>query len=283
MIIDSHAHINFSAFKDDREEIIKKCLDENIWIINVGSQYDTSKKAIEIAEKYEKGVYATIGLHPMHLNSGLVKMKIDKEEIEFKSREEKFDYEAYRTLAKSKKVVAIGETGFDYYFRPKTTVKKELFKQKQKEAFLEQLKLAKELNLPVIYHCRMANKDLFKTILEYSDLRPKKAVAHSFVGNMEELKQHLDFGNFIGFNGIIFKNIPGMNFEEIIFKTPIEKILIETDCPYLSPPPEIGERNSPLNLRYIIQKIAGIKKESFEKIKKITTQNAKNFFEIDKA
>lgn len=280
MIIDSHAHLNFKAFEKDRNKIIKECLENDIWMINVGSRYDTSQKAIEIAQEYEQGVYAAVGLHPIHLDTGLVKMRVDTEEIEFKSREEGFDYEKYKELANSKKVVAIGETGFDYYWRPKTTAKKELFKQKQKELFLKHLELAKELNLPVIFHCRMAYQDLIKTLLENLELKTKRAVAHSFVGNVEELKKILDFGYYIGFNGIIFKKIEGINFEEIIKETPMEKILIETDCPYLAPPPFQNQRNAPLYVKYIAEEIARIKKISYDEIAEITTKNAKELFNI---
>jgi len=280
MLIDSHAHVNFSAFKEDRDKIIKECLENDVWMINVGSRYDTSRKAVEIAQNYEKGVYSAVGLHPIHLDTGLVKMRVDAEEIEFKSKEEKFDYDAYKQLAKSKKVVAIGETGFDYYWRPKTTAKKELFKQKQRELFLEHLKLAKELKLPVIFHCRMAQKDLIKTLLENPELKPEKAVAHSFVGSKEELKQYLNLGYYIGFNGIIFKKIEGINFEEVIKETPLDKLLIETDCPYLSPPPFLGERNTPIYVRYIAEKIAQIKNKKIEEIESTTAQNAKTLFNL---
>jgi TatD DNase family protein len=207
MLIDAHAHLNFNSYKRDLDEIIKRTLDNDIWIINVGSQYTTSQKAVEIAQKYEKGVYAAIGLHPIHLNAGLVKIKLDKEEIAFNSREENFNYEEYKELAKNKKVVAIGEIGFDYYYKPKTKKKLELFKEKQKEVLSQQLKLAKEINLPVIFHCRMAHQDLIEFLRENRDIKPEKAVAHGFVGNSEELKKYLDLGYFIGFNGIIFKKI----------------------------------------------------------------------------
>ena len=280
MLIDSHAHLNFSAFKEDRDKVIKECLGNNIWMVNVGSRYDTSQKAIEIAQEFEQGIYATVGLHPIHLDTGLVKMKVDKEEIEFKSKEEDFDYEKYKELAQSKKVVAIGEAGFDYYWRPKTTKKKEIFKQKQKEIFLKHLKLAKELNLPVIFHCRMAQKDLIGALLESPELKPEKAVAHSFVGNLAELEQYLNLGYYIGFNGIIFKKIEGINFEEVIKETPLDKVLVETDCPYLAPPPFLGERNTPLYLNYIVERVAEIKKETPEKIAEITVQNTRELFKI---
>ncbi|PIZ90220.1 hypothetical protein COX87_01705, partial [bacterium (Candidatus Moisslbacteria) CG_4_10_14_0_2_um_filter_36_61] len=120
MLIDTHAHLNFNIYKNDYDEIIRRSLENNTWMINVGTQYNTSKKAIEIARRYKSGVYAAIGLHPIHLETGLVKIKNDTEEIEVNTKEEDFDYEKYKGLAQSKKVVAIGEMGLDYYYRPKT-------------------------------------------------------------------------------------------------------------------------------------------------------------------
>ena len=180
MLIDTHAHVNFNAYKDDADEVVRRSLDNDIWMINVGSTYETSKRAVEIAEKYEKGIYAAIGLHPIHLSSGILKTKIDPaelpsgthgasaEEIEFETKEEEFDYEKYRELINrcliggpsKRRVVAIGEIGLDYYYRPKTKIKLEQFKEKQKEVFLKQLELAKELDLPVIFHCRIAHDEL---------------------------------------------------------------------------------------------------------------------------
>jgi len=252
-------------------------------MINIGTQYDTSKKAIEIAQKYKEGVYATVGLHPIHLETGLMKIKNDREEIEVKRREKEFDYEKYKELAKSPKVVAIGEIGLDYYWRPKTTKKKELFKQKQKDLLLKQLELAKELNLPVIFHCRMAHEDLLE-ILNYR-LKTKnyklEGVMHGFVGTTEQLEKYLELGLYVGYNGIIFKNIEGIDFEENIRKTSLDKILIETDCPYLSPPPFGGQTNEPIYVSYIAEKIAKVKNLSYEKISSITTENAKKLFKGD--
>lgn len=256
MLIDTHAHLNFNAFKNDIDEVIQRSLKNNIWMINIGSNYETSKKAVEIAEKYQKGVYAAIGLHPIY-------------------KEENFDFQKYKELAKSKKVVAVGEIGLDYYRRPKTTKKKEIFKQKQKELFLKQLELARELNLPVIFHCRMAHQNLYEIL--NSKLR---GVIHGFVGTVEELEKYLKLGFSIGFNGMIFKNIERVNFEKLISKTPLKKILIETDCPFLTPPPFENQRNEPLYIKYIAEKIAKIKNSNFEKIIRITTENAKELFKI---
>ena len=292
MLIDTHAHLNFNTYKADSTEVIKRTLENDVWVINIGTQYDTSKKAVEIAEKYEKGVYAAIGLHPIHLNAGLVKMKLDQEEVAFNSREEEFDYKKYKELAENEKVVAVGEIGLDYYYKPKTKRKLELFKEKQREALLKQLNLAEELNLPVIFHCRMAHEDLLE-ILNYKlkAINYKlRGVMHGFVGTTEQLQKYLKMGFYIGFNGIIFKNIEGINFEENIRKTPLNRILIETDCPYLAPPlpvealakagPFENQRNKPLYIKYVAEKIAKIKNLSFEEIAKITTENAKELFKL---
>jgi len=281
MLIDTHTHLNFNAYRVDFEEVIKRTLEGDVWMINIGTQYDTSKKAIEIAENYGKGVYAAIGLHPLHLES----RKMDALEIGsqiggVKTRAEEFDYQKYKELAKSKKVIAIGEIGLDYYYKPKTKIKLNLFKQKQKELLLKQLKLAKELNLPVIFHCRMAHQDLIQFLKENKAIKPKNAVAHGFVGNSEELEEYLDFGFHIGFNGIIFKNIEGIDFRENIRKTPLDKILVETDCPYLTPPQAEGQRNEPLFVKYVAEMIAKIKNLSYEEVANTTTKNARKLFEI---
>jgi len=274
MIIDTHAHLNFNAYKNDVDEVIKRSLENNILMINVGSQYSTSKRAVEIAERYERGVYAAIGLHPIHLAEGIFKVKLDQEEIAFQTKNEEFNYEKYKELAKSKKVVAIGEIGLDYYYRPKTKIKLEEFKNKQKEVFLKQLELAKEINLPVIFHCRAAHNDLITTLQQYNN-RTIRGVIHCFTGNWQEAETYLTMGFYLGFNGIIFK----LNLDEVIEKTPLDKILVETDCPYLTPPPAEG-RNEPLYVKYIAEKIAKIKKINYKEISEITTKNAKKLFNI---
>jgi len=292
MLIDTHAHSNFNAYKFDADEVIRRSLDNGVWMINVGSQYETSKRAVEIAERYKAGIYAAVGLHPIHLANGIFKIpkpagragipvaegdlgtKIDQEEIEFRTREEDFDYEKYKALANSPKVVAIGEIGLDYYYRPKTKIKFQQFEKKQKEVFLKQLELAKELNLPIIFHCRAAHDNLITTLEHYNN-RTIRGVVHCFTGTWEQAKKYLEMGFYLGFNGIIFK----LNLDEIIKKTPLEKILIETDCPYLTPPPMNG-RNEPLYVKYVAEKIVELKRESLEKITQITTENAKDLFRI---
>lgn len=290
MLVDSHAHLNFAAFKNDFDEVIKKCLDNNIWVINVGTKYETSKRAVEIAQKYEKGVYAAVGLHPIHLETGLVKIKNDTEEIEMKTREEWFDYEKYKELAQNKKVVAIGEAGLDYWYKPKTKIKLQRFKEKQRTVLCRQLDLAGELNLPLIFHCRMAHAEFLEVlkskILQGESLTPCgagenqnlriKGVIHCFTGDWTQAKKYLEMGFYLGFNGIIFK----LNLDEVIKNTPLNRILIETDCPYLMPPLVKG-RNEPIYLKYIAEKVAEIKGIAPEKIIKTSAENAIKLFRLE--
>ena len=312
MLIDTHAHLNFNAYKDDADEVIRRSLDNNVWMINVGSTYETSKRAVELAEGYPQGVYASIGLHPIHLAKGIFKTKIDKEETEFETKEEEsknvrsfppslspsessvFNYEKYKELAlrqgsgqAKSKVVAIGEIGLDYYYRPKTKKKLEIFKKRQRTVLCQQLELARELNLPVIFHCRAAHNDLIEILNSnfYFLNSGLKGVIHCFTGTQEQAEKYLEMGFYLGFNGIIFK----LSLDEIIQKTPLNKILIETDCPYLTPPlpaealakagPMTG-RNEPLYVKYIAEKIAKIRNISYEEITKAVTENAKRLFKI---
>ncbi len=285
MLTDTHAHLNFNAYKKDLNEVIKRSLENGVEIINIGSQYETSKRAVEIAERYEKGIYAAVGFHPTHAATDLVKVKMDPEEVAAEEEKEKeFSTEKYRLLAKSKKVVAIGEIGLDYWYRPKTKIKTEQFKERQKNIFLKQLDLAKELNLPVIFHCRVAHDDLIEILSQQSasGVERIKGVIHCFTGGWEQAKKYLEMGFYLGFNGIIFK----LDLNEIVEKAPLDKILIETDCPYLVPPlarrslEGEGGRNEPIFVKYVAKKIAEIKKVSFEKVAETTTQNARNLFGI---
>jgi len=274
MLIDTHAHLNFNAFENDFDKVIKGSLAEDIWMINVGTKYETSKRAVEIAEKCKEGVFAAIGLHPIHLGTGLVKIKMEPEEGNFSPKGEDFDKEKYKKLADSKKVVAIGEIGLDYYYRPKEEEKFEALKREQKKLLLEQLKLAEELKLPVIFHCRKAHDDLIKILKDFQgELR---GVIHCFTGRWRQAEEYLKVGFYLGINGIIYK----LNLKQVIEKTPLEKILIETDCPYLVPPQAGVERNEPIFVKYIVQDIAKIKGIDSQEVAEITFQNAKKLFSI---
>lgn len=268
MLIDTHAHLNFNAYKEDSLKVLQRSLDNGVWMINVGSQYSTSKRAVEMAEKCPEGVYAAVGLHPIHLETSLVNIKGDPEEIQFQTHGESFDYEKYKELARSKKVVAIGEVGLDYKSEYVS------FKAKQETILRQQIDLAQELNLPIIFHCRMAHDDLIK-ILQESGSQGVKGVIHCFTGSWRQAQEYLKMGLYLGFNGIIFK----LNLEDVIKKTSLGQVLIETDCPYLTPPPESG-RNEPVFVKHVAEKIAKIKGSSFEEIVEVTTKNAQKLFKI---
>lgn len=263
MIIDTHAHFNFFEFDKDREELINNLIKKNYKIINVGTNKESSMDCICLSRK---NVYASIGLHPLNIESKLkIKGETDK-------REDDFDYNYYKKLSKMKGVVAIGEAGLDYWYKPKGKLEREGYINKQKEVFEKQLELARETNLPIIIHCRKAFDDLI-------DILSKKnipGVIHCFTGTRENADKLLKLGYYFGINGIIFK----VDLKESIKAIPLEKILLETDCPYLSPP-QFEERNNPLSINLIIDEISRIKGCSKEELIKKTTNNAIKLFKID--
>ena len=251
-LLDSHAHYNDEKFDDDRDTIIKEAYNSGITtIINAGYSLESSKKAIEIANQY-KFIYATVGVSPN-----------DIEDL-------KGNYiEDIEELAKSYKVVAIGEIGLDYYWNKEN-------KEKQKEIFMEQIKLANKLDLPIVIHTREAVMDTID-ILKKIECK-KRGVFHCCPLNRELVKEALKLGFYISFAGpVTFKN--SKNAAEIINLVPIERILIETDSPYLSPEPVRGTRNDSRNVKYIAQKIADIKGLTVEEIAKQTYKNAQKIFE----
>lgn len=333
-LFDIHSHINFSAFKKDGDEVIKRTLNNGVSTILVGSQYDTSKRAVEYAEKYSEGVYpntktsqnsgknvnnifstnssetprdlnysvgvyAAIGLHPFHIIEQ--EIKSGDWEIEtakntsvppmfFKTRPEKFGEQKYLELAKSQKVVAIGECGLDYYHIPllrpikkqDSEGKAENFnisevKNLQIETFEQQIELALKLNLPVMIHCREAHDEIIKILKKYKSQAGDKLRGdiHFFTGNYEQSKQYFDLDFSISFTGVItFTN----DYRETIKKSPLERIMIETDSPYVAPAPYRGKRNEPIYVKEVCCRIAEIKNISFEEVAKETTQNAIKMF-----
>ena len=278
-LIDTHAHVNFNSYRNDSEEVLSRALENDTWVINVGSQFSTSRRAIRIAENYEEGVYAAVGLHPVHL----MRANVDEEDMQFESRAEEFDYEAYKVLAKNKKAVAIGEIGLDYY-HIKERIKEGAdekkvreIKNKQKEVFINQFELAQELDLPIIIHCREAHNDLIEIITKLKIHHPHfKGVIHCFDGDLELAKKYFDLGLMISFTGLI-TFVKGY---EWIRDIPENKFMIETDSPYLTPVPKRGERNEPLNVKFVAEKIGEFRGISDEKVAEITTKNAMEFFNI---
>ena len=251
-IFDTHAHYDDKAFDEDRYELLDAMSKNDVkYIINQGTDVETSKFSIALAEKYDY-VYAAVGIHPE---------EIYKEE----------SVTEIKKLIPHEKIVAIGEIGLDYHYDNTN-------KEDQLKYFIDQLNLANEVNLPVVVHSRDAQKDT---------LDPLKAikinnsgVIHCFSGSSESAKEFLKLGYYLGFDGpITFKN--AKNALEVLEYMPLDKILIETDAPYLTPTPFRGERNNSMYLTYVINKIAEIKKISPEEVANITMDNAKTLFKIN--
>lgn len=268
LLIDTHAHVNFNDFKNDSNEVVRRALDSGIWMINIGSERKTSERAVRMAEEYEEGVYAAVGLHPSHLIEQDVEREENGETIKYKSKPEEFDYDFYLNLAKNKKVVGIGECGLDYFRN-----NDESFKEKQKEVFVKQLKLAREINKPIIIHCRDAHEDLLEILRLEAEL--PSGVMHFFTGSLEQAKKYIELGFYISFSGVITFT---KAYDEVVKNIPLDRILIETDCPYVAPIPFRGKRNEPQYVKYVAQKIAEIKGLSFEEVAMQTTKNARELF-----
>lgn len=276
MLIDTHAHVNFNAFKDDSGEVIKRSLASSVWMINVGSQFSTSQRAAKMAARYPEGVYAAVGLHPIHLSASEFHDTFESEEIKFRASGEKFDADIYKKLAQNPKVVAIGETGLDYFHNPENKVE-------QAEVFREHIKLACELNLPLMVHCRDAHTDLISVLSEEKKKYGDKllGVIHGFASGfsvgISEAKAYIDMGFLLGVNGIItFSN----QYDSLLREIDLKHFLLETDCPYLTPKPHRGKRNEPLYVKYVAQKIAEVRGVDISEVKKKTTENARRVFAI---
>ncbi len=255
---DNHAHLDDEKFDLDREEIIEKIHDEDIGFISAGYSLEGSRKAIELSKKYDF-IYATCGISPND---------IPQTEDELWKMLEKIE-----EFAKgNSKVLAIGEIGLDYYWE-----KDEKMRELQRKAFIEQINMANRLDLPIVIHTREAVMDTLN-ILKENNVE-NKGVFHCCPLNRELVKEGLKLGFYISFAGpVTFKN--SKNANEIIKMVPNDKMLIETDSPYLSPEPLRGRRNDPRNVKYIAKKIAEEKGISVEEVCKITYQNAKKIYKI---
>jgi len=279
MLFDSHAHLNLAAFDFDREIILQKHLQEGVFMINVGTCYETSQKAIEIAQKYSN-CWASVGLHPSHtfpsvLDPNEILKNTESRELGY-TEAESFDNNFFELL-KQKKVVAIGECGLDYsYLNRFDNQKQEQYKALQEREFRKQIQAAKQHQLPLVLHIR----DIYQkaiAILEEENF-DFKAVFHFFSGGLEDLKPILKKQNFyLGFSGIITYS---EKMDEIIKNTPWERILIETDAPYVAPVPYQGKRNEPLYVKKVAYKISQIKKLPIKKIEEATFKNALQLFGI---
>lgn len=279
--IDVHTHVNFSAFDHDREEVIKRSLDAGVGMINVGTQKDTSQKAVELAEKYD-GVYAIIGLHPIHTDKSFHDDKeLGEGGKEFTSRGETFDHDFYKKLATHPKAVAIGECGLDFYriTNNESGITNENVRKKQEDIFRKHIELALEVDKPLMLHIRNAYTESLSILKSYIVNRDStlRGDVHFFAGTWEEAKLFLDLGFTLSFTGVItFTH----DYDEVIRNTPLNMILSETDAPYVAPIPYRGKRNEPLYVREVVAKIAEIKGLPLEEVKKAMLENAKRAFSL---
>jgi TatD DNase family protein len=280
--IDTHAHVNFKKFSSDAEEVILNSLNNDTGMILVGADYKTSKRALDLANKYENGIYAAVGLHPIHLEDITEEGKDGREVV--RVRAEQFNYDNYEKLASFEKVVAIGEIGLDYHHL-KLNSDLEKAKSRQKEVLIKQLSLARSLDLPAIVHCRVAHDDLLKTLKEFREDNKEQipsgkewGVIHCFSGDENLAWQYFQLGFLISFTGIITFS---SQWDDLIRKMPMDKFMIETDCPFMTPEPYRGHRNEPALVAYVAERIAAIRNVEIEKIAEISSANACRLFKIN--
>ena len=253
MYFDTHAHLDDGRFSEDREAVIREIFDSGVsLVVNVGADMDGSRASVQLAAQYD-GIYAAVGVHPYDAQAMT-----------------EVDLNALRELAGSPMVVAIGEIGLDYHYD-------EANRDKQKEWFLKQIKLAEALDLPYIVHDRDAHADCLEVIRKSGYFR---GVMHCYSGSSEMARELVELGFYISFAGpVTFKN--GKKAKEAAASVPLERILIETDSPYLSPEPYRGQRNDSAKVRFVAKEIAALKGMTEEELAKVTLENGKRFFGIE--
>ncbi|MCY7570053.1 MULTISPECIES: TatD family hydrolase [Bacillus] len=255
MLFDTHAHLNAEQYNEDLEQVIERAKSEKVEkIVVVGFDRPTITRAMELIEEYDF-IYAAIGWHPVDA------IDMTDEDLAW-----------IKDLSQHQKVVAIGEMGLDYYWDKSP-------KDVQKEVFRRQIALAKEVNLPIVIHNRDATEDVV-TILKEEGAAEVGGIMHCFTGSLETAKACMEMNFYISFGGpVTFKN--AKKPKEVVKEIPSDKLLIETDCPYLTPVPFRGKRNEPSYVKYIAEQIAELREISFEELAELTTKNAKKVFRIN--
>ena len=272
-LIDVHTHVQFVAFDGDAKEVIDRALADDIWLVNVGTQKDTSYAAVEMAEKSKEGVYATVGLHPIHTSKSYHDTKeLGEGGSEFTSRGEGFDQDYYKELGKNPKVVAIGECGLDYYRLDSET------KKQQEEVFIKQIELASQIRKPLMIHCRGAFSDLIKILKDKRHLLLSPAgIVHFMSGTKEDAEELLGLGFYFSFGGVVTFT---RDYDEVIKYIGLDRIVLETDAPYVAPVPNRGQRNEPSFIIHTAAKLAEILEKTPKEVGETTTKNALAVFKI---
>jgi TatD DNase family protein len=276
--LDAHTHAQFSGYDADRAEVFARAQEADVYMVNAGTQRETSLRAVNLTEEYPVGVYAAIGLHPIHTS----KSYHDEKELgggeaakAFTSRGEIFDYDYYRALALHPKTLAIGECGLDY-FHFNDDEPRDVQIKKQKDALLAQLTLARDVQKPIMIHCRDAFHELIPFLkLHGADSKP--GIIHFFTGTKDDALALLDLGFSFTFGGVVtFTH----DYDAAIAAIPIDRILSETDAPYVAPVPFRGKRNEPAYVVHTVAKLAELKGVSQTEMKTQIWTNAQRIFGI---
>ncbi len=267
--IDSHSHINFPAYDKDREQVLERMRENRVGSIDVGTTLESSREAVELVEKHDN-IWASIGIHPSHANDD---QYFDKNELrEQLDGPALFNEDDFEKLINNPKVVAVGECGLDYFRLQNNDFR---LKEQQRKLFVDQIEFSIKHNKPLILHCREAHQDALEILKKYQGLR---GTVHFFTGTLEESQEYVKLGFSVGLDGpITFVN----DYDKLIEGLPLDKILIETDCPYASPAPYRGKRNEPSYVIEIAKKIAEVKKLSLDEVAKQTLENTKKLFSLN--
>lgn len=268
-LIDTHTHLQFPAYDEDREAVIRRALEAGIWMVNVGTDVASSKAAIELAKHYPEGVYASVGFHPGHL-AGEFHDEWEKKE----PGKETFDITELSRLAEDPSVIAIGECGLDYY-----RIQDSAVRIQQEEIFRSQIHLAHEAGKPMIIHCREAFPDLIRILNSESLLlnSHRAGIIHFFSGTAVEADQLIAMGFYLGFGGVVTF---AKGYREVVEHVALDRIVLETDAPYVAPVPYRGKRNEPLYMEATAAKIAEWKNASIDEVARVTTENAQRLLHI---
>lgn len=277
--IDAHSHVNLNAYRNDAEAVIARALAEGTGMLAVGTDYASSELAVTQADAHD-GIWAVVGLHPSHL----FESHHDSSESELPVVE-RFDAARYRELAaRSKKVVGIGECGLDYFRLPPQLDLGEV-KRVQGEALRAHFDLALELDLPVMLHCRDAHDDLASAIEAYAAAgRRLRGNVHCFTGTWAEAERYLALGFYVSFTGVITykpradEKARGETLQDVVRRMPLDRMLIETDAPYLAPVPHRGERNEPARVSFVAAQVAALKDIAVEEVERVTLGNTRTLF-----
>ena len=252
MIFDTHAHYNSKQYEDDRDQVLRGLKEAGVEkVVNIAAEWESLEATIKLTEEYPF-VYGTVGIHPDHVKD------LDAERLEI-----------IRQMSRKDKILAIGEIGLDYYWMVSS-------KEMQKEWFIRQLELAREENLPVVIHSRDAARDTFE-IMRDVHAGSTQGVIHCYSGSVEMAREYVKLGYYLGIGGVVtFKNSKVL--KRVVEEIPLSHLVLETDCPYLSPVPYRGKRNSSDRLTYVADAIASLKGCDREDVERITWENAHRLY-----